>query len=171
MGSGTGEAVAGERGVDAKPGDLDAAAAGPAQRFRGQPQVRLPERVGAGDRASDVAYQGAGEGRVERAGVEEVGERVAAYPLEHDVRLAAGVLDVEDLGHPRVAQPARCPGGGHDLADSRETRRERQDGNGARERLVDGLPQGPAVACGYLIHEPVPPGEPCAWFRGVRAHT
>ena len=37
-------------GVNAKPGDLDAAAAGPAQCVRGQPQVRLPERVGTGDR-------------------------------------------------------------------------------------------------------------------------
>ena len=172
VGGGASQAAACERRVDAHSGDLDAAAAGPAERVRGQPQVRLPEGVRAGDRTGRVGDQGARAGRVERAaGLEDVGERLAAHPLKHDVGLAAAVLDVEDLGHPRVGQPACRPGGGHDLRDSRETGRERQDGDGARERLVDGLPQGPAITGNHLVHEPVTSGEPCSWFRDVRAHT
>src|SRR6185312_13622535 len=102
------------------------------------PQVRLPEGVRAGDRAGRVGDQRARAGRVEgTAGVDDVGERVTAHPLEHDVGLAAAVLDVEDLGHPRVGQPASGPGGGDYLWDSRETRCERQDGDGTRQRLVD----------------------------------
>ena len=34
-----------------------------------------------------------------------------------------------------------------------------------------GFPKDPAVAGNRLVHEPVSAGEPCSWFRGVRAHT
>src|ERR1700743_2602678 len=113
-----------------------------------------------------VGATGAVGGGVERAArLKDLGQRVAADPLEHDVRLAAAVLDVEDLGHSRVGQPACRPCGGHDLWDSREALRERQDGDGTRGRLVDGLTPRPAIAGTHLAHEPVASGEPCSWFR------
>src|SRR5258708_39251988 len=81
-----------------------------------------------------------------------------------------GVLDIEDLGKPRVGQPARCARGRHDVADSGKSRGEREDGDSPGERLVDGLPRIPARARGDPVFQPVTPAEPGAWRGRIHGH-
>src|SRR5260370_17302925 len=81
-----------------------------------------------------------------------------------------GVLDIEDLGKPRVGQPARSARGRHDVADSGKSRGEREDGDSPGERLVDGLPRIPAGARGDPVLQPVTPAEPGAWRGRIHGH-
>ena len=160
----------GQRGVDAEPGDLHAAARCPVQAGRIQPQVRQAELVRGRDRPRRLHDQRGRAGRLERAFREHVEQRLAGHPLEHDVSQLVAVLHVEHLGETRVAEPARGPRGGDGLGHPGEAGREGEHGDRAGQGLVRGLPVRPAGARGDLVDETVSSRQPGSWFRRVCAH-
>ncbi len=100
-----------------------------------------PGRVRRGERLGGLGHDLGAPGGIERAIGEEIVQRVAGDPLHDHVSLVPVVLDVEDLGQPRVREPAGRAGGGEHLTDPREAGREREHGHRPGQRLVDGLPR------------------------------
>ena len=124
--------------------DFHAAARGPVQAGRVQPQVRQADVVRAAIAAPPPrsarprAADRAGPRRACRAAIRR-------HPLQHHVGELFGVLHVEHLGEARIVEPARGPGRGDGLGTG-GTGREREHGDGTGEGLVRGLPVRPAGA-------------------------
>ena len=154
----------GQRRVDAGAGDLHPAAGRPAQRLRGQAEVRHTGRVRRGQRLGRLGHDLGTPRGLQWAVREQVVQRVTGYPLHHHIGLIPVVLDVEHLGQPRVGEPARGARRGEHLTDPRETRREREYRDRPGQRLVDGLPGRPATAVVDPVLEPVAAAEPGTRF-------
>src|SRR5229473_581858 len=161
----------GQGGVDAETEDLHTAAGRPAQRIRGQAEVGQPGLVSHGESLRSLGDDLRTVRRVEGAVGEQVVERVAGHPLHDYVGMVPVVLYIEHLRQARVGEPARRARGSDHLADAREARRERQDSDGPRQRLVARHPRRPAAARVDSILEPVAAAEPGARFRNKGAHA
>jgi lysyl-tRNA synthetase, class I len=129
-----------QRRVQAQAGDLEARAGVPAQRVRGQPQVRPPGPVRHGERVRRVGDHGGGQRRVRQPGAHQVFQVRAPGPLGHDVRTPGREIGVVDGGQARIAYPGGGPHRVHHVRRDRSPAGQQVDGDRAAEQFVGGLP-------------------------------
>ena len=136
--------VAAQRRVEAETGDLEAAGGIPAQRARGQAQVRPTGLMGDGERVGRIGDHGGGQGRVRQPGEHQVFQGRAGCPFGHDVGATGVEISVVDGRQPRVGH---LGGGLHRLDHgARDGPGGQQvDRDGPAEQLVAGLPQRKAA--------------------------
>ena len=105
LGGGRIRGGAAERRVEAEAGDLEAAAWVPAQRARGQSQVRPASLMREGERVRRVSDHGGRQGRPRQPGKHQVLQVRAGGPFGHDIgalRAVRGKVGVVDGRQARI---------------------------------------------------------------------
>ncbi len=113
--------------------------------------MREAGRVSASQRGGNFRDNSGTGQRLDWADPQQIGERIADWPLQHDVGAIPVILNVEDLRQPGVGQSASGPGSGDHLLQPRKSGGKSDHADWPGQYLVNRLPGSPATGRGEPV--------------------